>query len=141
MLQQVPRKDTNKGNKIEYSEDIFKNQRKQIEEIMSNSQRKKSSTNDKSYQELIIPFRQDPNDPNNLKTKDIYFSLSDTNQWKYSIFDYDIVDSEHIPIISNKIKLGSNWLSLKELNYMNKTKHLDIRNILIKCSSIFNMSK
>lgn len=74
-------------------------------------------------------------EPLNLKNKDLNLTLEDFDSWDYSSFDYEIIESEDVPIINQPF-----W-PFEELEGYNKENGVDIRNIVLKSICQFNMAK
>jgi len=130
-----------------YSADIFQDQKRKITEIKTiNENNTITPNNDKSL--VITPNQRSKNnkdaptttstsqfEPLNLKNKDLSLNLEDFESWDYSSFDYEIVDSEDLPIINSPF-----W-PFEELGGYNKENGVDIRNIVLKSACQFNMAK
>lgn len=123
-----------------YSADLFQDQKRKITEIKNineqidhpdkglilstNPNKKKSKKEDDDGSRIEY-----------YKNKDLYVSLEDVDSWDYSSFDYEILDGEDIPIINSPF-----W-PFEELGGYNKENGVDIRNIVLKSSTQFNMYK
>lgn len=67
--------------------------------------------------------------------KDLIIRLDDIDCWEYSTFDYENVDSEEVPITS------SPYWPFSEFESKNKNSGIDIRNLILKSTCLFNLSK
>ncbi len=141
-----------------YSTDLFQDQKRKISELKSLNEHSHVIKHDKSL--VITPNHRSKNkssnknssnlkenkeegeintvskfDPFNYKNKDLVLSLEDFESWDYSSYDYEIIDSEDVPIINSPF-----W-PFEELGGYNKDNGVDIRNIVLKSVCQFNMSK
>lgn len=141
-----------------YSADLFQDQKRKISELKSLNEHTHNVKHDKSL--VITPNQRSKNkssgkvcsqnkenkeegefntvskfDPFNYKNKDLILSLEDFESWDYSSYDYEIIDSEDVPIINSPF-----W-PFEELGGYNKENGVDIRNIVLKSVCQFNMSK
>ena len=62
-------------------------------------------------------------------------SLIQSELWDYSLFDYDYLEGEEIPL------LRSNWESFPLLENLNKDKGIEIRNMILRSLVYFNMTR
>lgn len=124
-----------------YSADLFQDQKRKISEIkilneqishpekaliLTPSQQKRQSK--KEVVEELNKFEI-------YKNRDLNLTLDDIECWDYSSFDYEILDSEDVPSINSPF-----W-PLEELSGFNKENGIDIRNIILKTVTQFNMHK
>lgn len=138
-----------------YSTDFFQDQKRKITEIKTINENNNLHQNDKSL--VVTPSMRSKNknikkeeeikeindtlnsstkfEPINLKNKDLFLSLENFDSWDYSSFDYEIIDSEDVPIINSPF-----W-PFEELGGYNKDNGVDIRNIVLKSVCQFNMTK
>lgn len=71
----------------------------------------------------------------NYNPKDLIISLEDTDCWDYSTFDYENIDSEEVPMTN------SPYWPFSEFESISKDKGVDIRNLILKSTCLFNLSK
>lgn len=141
-----------------YSADLFQDQKRKICEIKSTINDNHLNINSDKAALVITPHQRSKNknkksggkdkvtedteqatvsqfEPYGLKNKDLCLSLEDFESWDYSSFDYEIIESEDVPIINSPF-----W-PFEELGGYNKDNGVDIRNIVLKSICQFNMAK
>ena len=137
-----------------FSTDIFIDQKRKISELLvihdsnaskrntdnlsnnliinSKSKSKFQSNNDNKLQPKSTQFELSP-----FKAKDLSIGLWDFDCWEYSSFDYEIIESEDVPIVNTP------YWPYEELEKegFNKEKGVEIRNIILKSSCLFNLER
>ncbi len=132
-----------------YSADIFIDQKRKINELLSiqNNLTKKHSAC-QSTDNIIVSAKSKNKKQNNnqqesskfelspFKSKDLTVDLQEIDCWEYSSFDYEIIDSEDVPV------LNAPFWPYTELDKQKKEKDgVDLRNIILKTSCLFNLER
>lgn len=139
-------KEVNKIVNNQYSSDLFQDQKKKINElkvinekiqhndnnivINKNSKKSKIKNNSKNEDETVVSYDNLP-----YKNKDLVITLDQSENWEFSSFDYDIYNCEEVP------KITSPFWEYEESDNYSSENGVDIRNIILKSISQFNLMK
>ena len=139
-------KEVDKIINSQYSSDLFQDQKKKINELKAineknqyndnnmiinkNTKKPKNKSTNKVDNDNITTYENLP-----FRNKDLMITLEQSENWEFSSFDYDIYNCEEIP------KITSPFWEYEESDNYNSENGVDIRNIILKSVSQFNLMK
>lgn len=132
-----------------YSADLYMDQKRKISEILHIHDGKQSNhinestlvINPKSKQKNKstpsknqVEHSREQSLDDNYNLKDLTLTLDDQEAWEYCTFDYENVDTEDLPVTTSSVSPFSEFKT-------ESNKSIDIRNTILKSTSLFNLSR